>query len=296
MYWHCGLLDDPGLPIEKQNPIRHSNWHTLPAVFERELRIWLAMPGFKLSYHVETLQREPRLIRQFMGGYAELEEDVLLNWVSATRDDCIKLGCIRPEKGDVPLIAKIEMRRDYMRAMAQTEIAEEYGVWPATAHKLAWGIPDEVSQLPPRLQEILNKDPNVNAATRFQAHRLAELAETERQLALARARHPKLSPEMMEKVSDGLIASAERVQREEAQNKAAAAKMAEKVTKAVMASSEHDQHENAQKQVVATEMVEDAPVPALSPEQIARILDAAGECSHFEPKQVCPLCTGKLRW
>jgi hypothetical protein len=206
MYWHCGLLDDPELPAEGKNPIRYSNWHTLPEELVRELRIWLAMPGFSLSYHMETLEREPRLIRQFMGGYAELEEDVLMNWISATRDDCIKLGYIRPEKGDLPLITKIEMRRDYMRGrLRQNEIAKEYGVWTATVNKLCWGVPDEIEQLPSRLQQILMQDPYVSSITRVGARRQAEKAEAERQSA---RRESSLSPEMIEKVDKAVMASA----------------------------------------------------------------------------------------
>jgi hypothetical protein len=215
--WHCGLLDDPVFEIEKRNQIRYANWHTLPEELERELRIWLAMPGFSLSYHVETLERDPREISQFMGGYAELEEDVLLNWLSATREDCVKLGWLRPDKGDLPLISKIEIRRDYMRGgMTQTAIAKDYGVWPATVHKLCWGVlPDEVLKLPPRLQELLKRDPYVSAWTPSHARRLAELREAERQLA----RRPEcaLSPEMLEKVTKGLMASAAKLQEGDAE-------------------------------------------------------------------------------
>lgn len=203
MDWHCGLLDEPATPPGERNPIRDSNWHTLPPELERELRIWLAMPGFSLQYHVETLEREPREIRRFMGSYNELEEDVLCNWVSATREDCLKLGWMRPEKGRLPLISQCQIRRDYFSVVRQTqkELAAEYGVYPSTVNKLTLGIPDEYDSLPPRLRDILESDLAfiVSSRREFRLQRTRTRTRTRRLLPQSEFRP---SPEVMEKMDE----------------------------------------------------------------------------------------------
>jgi hypothetical protein len=156
---------------EKLMEFRRSNWHTLPDDMRRELRIWLAMPGFSIRYHVEALGHEPRLVKQFMGAYEELKDEVLENWASATKEDCIKLGYLRPEKGDLPLITKLEIRREYMRGSRQNAIAEEFGVAPATVNKLCWSLPDEVDHLPSDLYRVLADDRYLNAMSKMDAGR-----------------------------------------------------------------------------------------------------------------------------
>ena len=126
---------------------------------EHELRVWLAMPGFTLKYHVETLDHPAHVVKHFMGHYEDLKSDVCDNWLSATREDCIKLGNRRPSKGDLPFLTKFQMLKDSARGLSQKQIAEDFGVAHSTAHRHCQWVPDDAYFLPAELVTIVEEDP-----------------------------------------------------------------------------------------------------------------------------------------
>ena len=53
--------------------------------------------------------------------------DVIDNWMSATREDCVRLSQIRPGMGDVPLISQIRAVQD-LKHMLLVDVARDYRV------------------------------------------------------------------------------------------------------------------------------------------------------------------------
>lgn len=67
----------------------------LPDDVLRELSIWLAMPGFPFSYHAHVFGMDRSYVARFVRGYDQRQREVGDNWLSATRDDCIRLCRMR---------------------------------------------------------------------------------------------------------------------------------------------------------------------------------------------------------
>ena len=73
-----------------------ARWGRRPPEIEHELRVWLAMPGFHPTYHAHVLGLSLYSIRKHIGGYEEMAEEVAENWLSATRDDCVRFVPVTP--------------------------------------------------------------------------------------------------------------------------------------------------------------------------------------------------------
>lgn len=127
MKYHCGLLDERPENSRTLNWIKRPNWGHRPPEIEHELQVWLAMPGFSVSYHAHTLRHAKQVLTRHMGGYEEHKAEVIENWLSATREDCIKLARLRPGKGDVPVISQIRAVED-LKTMGLKAVSEDYGV------------------------------------------------------------------------------------------------------------------------------------------------------------------------
>jgi hypothetical protein len=144
MKYHCGLLDERPENSRTLNWIKQGTWGRLPPEIEHELRVWLAMPGFSISYHCHTLRRGRTTIIPNLGGFEELEQEVAENWLSATRDDCVKLSRMRPGTGNVPLISQLRAVQD-LKKMRQVDVARDYRItvptlvtWASTGFR-TWG-------------------------------------------------------------------------------------------------------------------------------------------------------------
>lgn len=131
MKWHCGLLSERPENDRTLNYIKRPIWGHLPPEIEHELRIWLAMPGFSISYHTHTLRQGRSLVERNIGGYDQYRNEVAENWLSATREDCIKLARLRPGLGDVPVICQARALQD-MKTMTVAKVARDYGVKDST--------------------------------------------------------------------------------------------------------------------------------------------------------------------
>jgi hypothetical protein len=126
--YHCGILDDRPEYNRTLKWIRGSNWKALPDDVAHELKVWLAMPGFPYAYHARQLSQPIARIKRWSEGYYTHREAVVENWVSATREDCIKLAHLRRPWETVPLICQIQAVED-LKHMTARAVAKEYGVF-----------------------------------------------------------------------------------------------------------------------------------------------------------------------
>ncbi|MGD9715181.1 MAG: hypothetical protein AB7V46_24465 [Thermomicrobiales bacterium] len=94
---------------------------------ERELRIWLAMPGFSLAWHANAFGLGKAYIRPHLGGSHQWHDEIVENWLSATREDCAALSRMRPGLGNVPLISQIRAVED-LKHMRAVDVAREYRI------------------------------------------------------------------------------------------------------------------------------------------------------------------------
>lgn len=129
MLYHCGLLDDRPYNSRTLKWIKSTSWTSLPPEIEHELHVWLAMPGFVLSYHQHVLGVSRDRLMKHTWDYDVVRDDVAANWLSATRDDCVKLSQLRKGKGDVPLISQIRALED-LKHMRLCDVARDYRVTP----------------------------------------------------------------------------------------------------------------------------------------------------------------------
>ena len=112
---YLGILGEP------------ARWGRRPPEIEHELRVWLAMPGFHPTYHAHVLGLSLYSIRKHIGGYEEMAEEVAENWLSATRDDCVRLSRLRPHNASVPLLCQIRAVQD-LKKMRAVDVARDYHV------------------------------------------------------------------------------------------------------------------------------------------------------------------------
>jgi len=140
MKWHCGLLSEQPAADRTLNWIKRGHWvGGLPADVERELTIWMAMPGFSLAFHSHTLQVSRQLVYPWMGGYDQLKAEVAENWLSATRDDCVRLAQLRPSKGELPVISQLQIMNDLKAGAKVVEIIRDYRTNHQTVAELRRG-------------------------------------------------------------------------------------------------------------------------------------------------------------
>lgn len=139
MKWHCGLLSDDPSKDRTLQWIKRGRWHTLPEDVQHELRIWMAMPGFTAGYHYRAFELGREYINSQMGGYETYKAEVHENWISATRDDCLKL-CLRRSGSQVPVISQLQMITDLKAGHTALSLAREYQVSKATIYNLSKGI------------------------------------------------------------------------------------------------------------------------------------------------------------
>ena len=151
MLYHCGLLSerperDPTLAWAKRG-----GWDLpgCPASIEHDRRVWLSMPGFSTSFHAHTLGPCRETIQRFhMADFAELRDDVVTNWMSATREDCVRLSQMRPGTGNIPLISQLQIMDDLKKGAKPKLLAGEYRITAATVRNLKRGHPKFARGLP----------------------------------------------------------------------------------------------------------------------------------------------------
>ena len=79
------------------------------------------MPGFHPTYHAHVLGLSLYSIRKHIGGYEEMAEEVAENWLSATRDDCVRLSRMRPYNASVPLLCQIRAVQDLKKLIIRLD-------------------------------------------------------------------------------------------------------------------------------------------------------------------------------
>lgn len=84
-----------------------------------------------------------------MVGYEDLKAEVAENWLSATREDAIRLSNMRPSKGDLPLLSQLQIMNDLKAGHSATYLAAEYGTNTRKVGKLSKGIILLRQPLPP---------------------------------------------------------------------------------------------------------------------------------------------------
>lgn len=129
MLYHCGLLDErpeksPTLEWIK----RPRMWGRLPPEIERELRIFLAMPGFTSAYLQRVFYKSYGYIARNGSRYEDWRHEVAENWLSATREDCMKLCRLRGGQGNVPVISQLRAIQDLKSGISLLRVSEEYEV------------------------------------------------------------------------------------------------------------------------------------------------------------------------
>lgn len=137
MKWHCGLLSDRPDKDRTLQWLKRGMWDRgLPEDVEHELRVWMAMPGFSAGYHASAFNVDVRTVLKHIGGYDGLKREVGENWLSATRDDCVKLSRLRQKGGAIPVICQLSMLDDLKRGMKRVEIYRDYAVDEGATRKL----------------------------------------------------------------------------------------------------------------------------------------------------------------
>lgn len=145
MKYHCGILDERPDRSRTLNWIKRSAWGLRPPEIEYELSVWLAMPGFTAAYHAHVLHHSVASIAPRLGGFEAVREAVVENWMSATRDDCIALAHLRPNRGDFPLLCQLRALED-LKGMRMVDVAKDYGttlqtIWAWRIHGLKFRGP-----------------------------------------------------------------------------------------------------------------------------------------------------------
>ena len=84
MLYHCGLLDEQPDKSRTLNWIKRPHWGTMPPDIERELSIFLAMPGLTTAYVSHLLRHSDVYVKRRMGFYEDWKAEVDANWASAT--------------------------------------------------------------------------------------------------------------------------------------------------------------------------------------------------------------------
>lgn len=147
MKWHCGLLSDDPSKDRTLQWIKRGYWHTLPEDVQHELHIWMAMPGFTANYHAHAFGVDKRYVAKFVGGYDDLRKEVGENWLSATRDDCVRLCQLRG-RGDIPVVSQIRMIDDLKAGRKQVDVTRDYGVSRSTTRGFSKGVISFSGELP----------------------------------------------------------------------------------------------------------------------------------------------------
>lgn len=129
MLYHCGLLDERPDRSRTLNWIKRGDWEAgLPADVEKELYVWLAMPGLSINFHAHNFKLSRQYLRRFVGGFEEHRAEVAENWLSATREDCVKLSQLRPPKGDLPLLVQLSILNDLKAGRRVCDLMKEYQI------------------------------------------------------------------------------------------------------------------------------------------------------------------------
>jgi hypothetical protein len=142
MKWHCGLLSEQPEKDRTLNYIKRGYWY-LPAPPEvtRELRIWLAMPGFSVAYHAHVFRVGAEGVKNFIASqdFSDVQAEVAENWLSVTDEDAVRLARMRPGTGNLPLICQLRILDALKQGMKRSKVAELYGVTPQTVYKIKKG-------------------------------------------------------------------------------------------------------------------------------------------------------------
>ncbi|MEN2786263.1 hypothetical protein ACFOKI_07675 [Sphingomonas qilianensis] len=129
MLYHCGLLDErPEKSTTLQWIKRPRVWGRLPPEIERELRIFLAMPGFSDSFYAHVFRCSRSVATREAGGYEPWKAEVAENWLSATSEDCAALSRMRPGTGNVPVISQLRAIQDVKAGMTMAQVGRDYRV------------------------------------------------------------------------------------------------------------------------------------------------------------------------
>ena len=157
---HLGLLDKQPSKNRTLKRLRRGRWfRRLSPKVEHELRVWLAMPGFSTTFHERTLGVSEAVIRQYQGDFERLKDEVMANWASATREDCIALANMRPWKGDIPMICQFQIMDDLKKDFSQAELARTYRTNLTKVTALGKGIMRIRSWMPPSFAAVVGAQP-----------------------------------------------------------------------------------------------------------------------------------------
>lgn len=142
MKWHCGLLSEQPEKDQTLNYIKRGYWHLpAPPEIKRELRIWLAMPGFSVAYHAHVFRVSHPTIRSYLASqdFSDVQTEVAENWLSVTDEDAIRLARMRRGTGNLPLVCQLRLLDTLKQGMKRSKVAELYRVTPHTVDRLRKG-------------------------------------------------------------------------------------------------------------------------------------------------------------
>ncbi|QVM85252.1 hypothetical protein [Novosphingobium decolorationis] len=150
MLYHAGLLDPDGSQSRCREWIARRGWNTpeFPDDVREDLAIWLAMPGFHIQYHVRNLRSSWSTIvaaRRYLADFENLADMVTANWMSATRDDAIRLSKLRPggQSSPIPLLCQLKILDDLKVGHTKASLARTYAcssrsIWTIQNQGLQW--------------------------------------------------------------------------------------------------------------------------------------------------------------
>lgn len=154
---HCGLLDEQPEKSRTLTLLRRGWWHLgLPEDLERELRTWLATPGFSIAYHAHQFKLSHGVIvRHYYDHTPEYQSLGLENFQSVTREDAVRLCRMRPGTGNIPFVCQLRMMDDLKAQMRKVDVARDYQVNYQTVRNLGAGLIKCQAPLPPALSQLL---------------------------------------------------------------------------------------------------------------------------------------------
>lgn len=148
MLHHCGLLDPDPEQSRMRRWVRQGlNYDTLPPDVQLEIGVWLHMPGFTWSFHCHTLGHHFETLKRWASrtSYDTLRPMITDNWISTTRDDCIRLANLRRRGMEMPLVCQIQIVEDLRSGISQRELGTIYkttgqaiGVWRRKGFSARW--------------------------------------------------------------------------------------------------------------------------------------------------------------
>lgn len=142
MKYDVGLLADKPHDHRSHKWMKKGDWHNpnFPADVRTEIAVWLAMPGFDYGYHRRSFgmtDRTFRKMKNILPQYEELKPLVIENWLSATRQDCIRICHNRTGvASSIPLLSQLAILDEVKRGVRKEDVARLFRVTGEKVHQI----------------------------------------------------------------------------------------------------------------------------------------------------------------